>query len=79
MPPEQIQGKAVVASDYYSMAGTIYFLLTGQDPRPLTQLDVRAEGIPISGNLNHLLFALTSSDIRERPDLQQIISVLQSV
>ncbi|MDQ5937787.1 MAG: eukaryotic-like serine/threonine-protein kinase [Cyanobacteriota bacterium erpe_2018_sw_21hr_WHONDRS-SW48-000092_B_bin.40] len=79
MPPEQIQGKAVVASDYYSMAGTIYFLLTGQDPRPLTQLDVRAEGIPISGNLNHLLFALTSSDISERPSVQQIISSLQSV
>ncbi len=78
MPPEQIQGKAVVASDYYSMAGTIYFLLTGQDPRPLTQLDVRAEGIPISGNLNHLLFALTSSDISERPSVQQIISSLQS-
>jgi tRNA A-37 threonylcarbamoyl transferase component Bud32 len=79
MPPEQIQGKAVVASDYYSMAGTIYFLLTGQDPRPLTQLDVRAAGIPISGNLNHLLFALTSSDISERPNVQQIISALQSV
>jgi len=78
MPPEQIQGKAVVASDYYSMAGTIYFLLTGRDPRPLTQLDVRAEGIPISGNLNHLLFALTSSDISERPNVQQIISVLRS-
>lgn len=78
MPPEQIQGKAVVASDYYSMAGTIYFLLTGRDPRPLTQLDVRAEGIPISGNLNHLLFALTSSDISERPNVQQIISALQS-
>ncbi len=78
MPPEQIQGKAVVASDYYSMAGTIYFLLTGRDPRPLTQLDVRAEGIPISGNLNHLLLALTSSDINERPNVQQIISVLQS-
>lgn len=78
MPAEQIQGKAVAASDYYSMAGTIYFLLTGRDPRPLTQLDLRAEGIAISGNLNHLLFALTSCDIGERPNVQQIISALQS-
>lgn len=78
MPAEQIQGKAVAASDYYSMAGTIYFLLTGRDPRPLTQLDLRAEGVPISGNLNHLLFALTSSDIGERPNVRQIISALQS-
>jgi tRNA A-37 threonylcarbamoyl transferase component Bud32 len=78
MPPEQIKGKAVAASDYYSMAGTIYFLLTGKEPRPLTQLNVRAEGIPISGSLNQLLFALTSGNIDERPNIQQINSVLQS-
>lgn len=79
MPPEQIQGKAVAASDYYSMAGTIYFLLTGKEPRPLTQLDVRAEGFSVSGSLNQLLFALTSGNIDERPNMQQINSVLLSI
>jgi serine/threonine-protein kinase len=35
MPPEQLRGKSVMASDLYAFAGTMYFLLTGKDPLPL--------------------------------------------
>ncbi|CAN5480250.1 hypothetical protein BH11CYA1_BH11CYA1_42790 [soil metagenome] len=76
MPPEQIKGKAEAASDYFSMAGTIYFLLSGRDPRPLSQLDMRAEGIPVSDSLNRLIFSLTNMDSAARPNIQQIISAL---
>jgi tRNA A-37 threonylcarbamoyl transferase component Bud32 len=36
IPPEQLRGKAVIQSDIYAFGGTLYFLLTGEDPRPLT-------------------------------------------
>jgi len=34
--PEQLRGKTVPESDLYSLGGTIYFLLTGRDPMPLS-------------------------------------------
>ncbi len=36
IPPEQLRGKAVIESDLYSFGGTMYFLLTGKDPLPLS-------------------------------------------
>lgn len=36
MPPEQLRGKAVIASDLYAFGGTMHFLLTGRDPLPLS-------------------------------------------
>lgn len=38
MAPEQFRGKALPASDIYSLGGTMYYLLTGQDPEPLSTL-----------------------------------------
>lgn len=34
--PEQFRGKAVPASDIYSLGGTMFYLLTGQDPEALS-------------------------------------------
>ncbi len=34
--PEQLRGKTVTQSDLYSLGGTIYYLLTGRDPMPLS-------------------------------------------
>lgn len=38
MAPEQFRGKAVPASDIYSLGGTMFFLLTAEDPEPLSSL-----------------------------------------
>lgn len=37
-PPEQFGGMAVAQSDLYALGGTLYYLATGKDPEPLTQL-----------------------------------------
>jgi len=34
--PEQLRGKAVPESDLYALGGTIFYLLTGRDPMPLS-------------------------------------------
>ncbi|HND07137.1 MAG TPA: serine/threonine-protein kinase, partial [Candidatus Obscuribacter sp.] len=67
VPPEQFRGHAQYRSDIYSMAATIYYLLTGQDPEPITQanLDHRKDLCPA---LVELIKAATSQNPEERPE-----------
>lgn len=37
LPPEQFRGKASAQSDLYAFGATLFFLLTGQDPEPISQ------------------------------------------
>lgn len=37
LPPEQFRGKATSQSDLYAMGATLFFLLTGTDPEPISQ------------------------------------------
>ncbi len=43
MPPEQFQGKAYFASDLYSVAATLLFVLTGRSPSDLPQRRMRLD------------------------------------
>ena len=43
MPPEQFGGKATPASDLYSLGATLIYLVTGQHPADLPQIDLRIE------------------------------------
>jgi serine/threonine-protein kinase len=49
IPPEQFRGKPTVQSDIYSFGATLYFLLMGKEPEPITrsvpECDDRLAGI----------------------------------
>lgn len=40
--PEQLRGKASPVSDLYALGGTMYYLLTGRDPVPLSQPELKS-------------------------------------
>jgi tRNA A-37 threonylcarbamoyl transferase component Bud32 len=41
LPPEQFRGKPTTQSDLYAMGATVFFLLTGKDPEPISQSSPR--------------------------------------
>jgi len=56
--PEQFRGKASPQSDLYAMGGTLYYLLTGEDPLALSVSDP-AEKVAVSPALAKLVYDLT--------------------
>lgn len=78
MPPEQLRGEAVTASDYYSFGGTLYFLLIGRDPAPLTQSHPREFNKDVPEHLDALIARLTSFDVAERaPKHASLVDLLK--
>jgi Serine/threonine protein kinase len=64
--PEQLRGKANKASDYYALGGTLYFLLTGEDPEPLSASSPKEKVPEISESTNALVKSLTAFEWQER-------------
>lgn len=68
IPPEQLRGKATVKSDLYSLGCTLYFLLTGQDPEPISVSDPSISKPETPRQLSELIVSLTQMDEEKRPE-----------
>lgn len=71
MPPEQFGGRAVPASDLYSLGATLIYLATGQHPADLPQVDLKLQFEPIanlSPALIHWLQRLVEPSLTKRYD-----------
>jgi tRNA A-37 threonylcarbamoyl transferase component Bud32 len=66
IPPEQFRGRPAPASDIYALGGTLYFLLTGQDPEPLSVSRPREINPRISDKIDHIIARATALDLAER-------------
>ena len=64
--PEQFRGKPSVQSDIYSLGATLYFLLIGCDPPPITVLHPQAVKDSISQALDQITARCTQLDVNNR-------------
>ncbi len=64
IPPEQFRGQAVPESDIYAVGATLYYLLTGKDPEPITPSRPKEIVDTIADDLDQLIYDCT----REAPE-----------
>jgi serine/threonine protein kinase len=64
--PEQLRGKTVPQSDLYALGGTLHYLLTGRDPVPLSQADIRTILPDISEDMENIVMLLTAFEKEDR-------------
>ncbi len=64
--PEQLRGKTVPESDLYSLGGTIFYLLTGRDPVPLSVSHPKTLRHDTPDALDELVSSLSSFEPEER-------------
>ena len=64
--PEQLWGHSYFQSDIYGVGATLYFLLTGEDPRSIPPLSPRNENPRVSKNVDILVRKATELD----PDMR---------
>ncbi|MBS1955683.1 MAG: serine/threonine protein kinase [Cyanobacteria bacterium SZAS-4] len=66
MPAEQFRGKPTAQSDIYAMGATLFYLLTGQDPEPITQSRVRETEAEVSETMDSVIQKCTAADTKAR-------------
>lgn len=65
--PEQLRGKAIPSSDIYAFGCTLFFLLTGKDPEPLSVSHPREISSSVSASLDAIVARCTAQEPEERP------------
>jgi serine/threonine protein kinase, bacterial len=79
VPPEQFRGKPTAQSDIYALGATLYFLLTGVDPEPISRSDLSGDiAVPLS--LAQIIMKATEPNAAERYfSASELKSALDSV
>ncbi len=65
-PPEQFREEACVQSDIYALGATMYFLLTGLTPKPISTSSPRAKVPQVSEEMNAVVERATRLDLNVR-------------
>jgi len=80
MPPEQFRGKACPQSDIYAFGATLFFLLTGAEPEPLSCLHPAEHNPVVSTAMDQIVARATALDLIDRYGCaQQILDDLKDL
>ena len=66
IPPEQFRGKPTAQSDIYALGGTLFYLLTGSEPEPISVARPAQHGAPVSDALDAIASKATALDPGKR-------------
>ncbi|MDZ4836511.1 MAG: serine/threonine-protein kinase [Candidatus Melainabacteria bacterium] len=66
IPPEQFRGKPCSQSDIYAMGASVFFLLTGEDPEPITSSHPKETVPALSNGLDIIIARATALDTNYR-------------
>lgn len=64
--PEQFRGHPCTQSDIYALGASLFFLLTGEEPMPISQANPREIQPLVSCEMNALVAKCTAIDLEER-------------
>lgn len=65
-PPEQFRAEAVPQSDIYALGATLFYLLVGHDPVPISESNPRSEKQEISEQISRIIQQATQLSLAER-------------
>jgi tRNA A-37 threonylcarbamoyl transferase component Bud32 len=65
-PPEQFRDEACAQSDIYALGATLHYLLTGQNPKPLTRSSPASFNENISEQLSSIVERATEMELKDR-------------
>ena len=79
LPPEQFRGKANTQSDLYAFGATLFYILTGKDPEPISQSSPIAAHVKVSEHLDQIVKNATALDLKKRfQSIQEIEKALHA-
>ncbi|MBX9693056.1 MAG: protein kinase [Cyanobacteria bacterium] len=80
IPPEQFRGEMTTQSDIYAFGATMFFLLTGTEPEPITQSFPQAMTPEVGEGLNNIVARCTALDLSERfGDVKEVLDALCAI
>jgi tRNA A-37 threonylcarbamoyl transferase component Bud32 len=80
VPPEQFRGKPTRQSDIYALGASLYFLLVGSDPTPISKSAPRSKNAAVSEALDSLIQDCTNLDLSKRlTSIEEVMARLDAV